>query len=124
MEEEKSLINRYIQFKMSSQDFLLDIASMEEVISLDEIIQLPDTPKHIKGVTRFRTQVIPIIDIKERLGLQDNGLNKRAKIMVVRYKEEKVGILIDCLVGVKNSEEINLEARGAPELIELNKIIG
>lgn len=115
--------NRYVQFKLGLKTYCLDISCMEEVIEVGEIIEIPDCPSFIKGVTRFRTTVITVMSLKEKMGIGQIDFGNKAKIIVIKHKNEKLGILIDELIGIKTREEIEEEGHGISEIIALEQII-
>lgn len=96
--------NKYIQFRLGQKLFVLNICGIEEVIKPQEIVEVPSVPSNILGVTRYRNMVIPVVDIKKKLGVvgSNKNISSSSKIIVVIYNNENIGILIDELIGVLN----------------------
>lgn len=115
---------RFIQFRLGGKKYAIDINFMEEVMNLQEIMEIPDTPQHVKGVTRYRTEVIPVVCIKKKLGLPDTGHDADTKILIVKYKEENIGILIDQLIGALYELEPGHEAGRGINLLTLKDVLG
>lgn len=115
--------NRYVHFRLGLKEFLIDISLMDEVIDLEEIVEIPDVPPFIAGVTRFRTQVIPVINTKIKLDMQDTSYNDRAKIMIIKHEKGIFGMVIDKLIGVKDFSPDQLGRIGMPDILAIDKLI-
>jgi len=106
-----NVIIQYVVFRLGINIYAVDIGFMEEVIDLDEIVELPDVPNHVKGVTKYRASVIPILSINQKLGLSGIEYSRSTRIIVVTYREEKIGILVDELVGIMDKTDENMQVR-------------
>lgn len=100
MSSVKNVQTQYIQFRLEEKKYMMDINSVEEIMNLSEIVDIPDVKEHVKGITKFRNSIIPVVDIKKKLNLREDVSDKTSKIMIVKYKDENIGILIDELIGV------------------------
>ncbi len=100
MSSSDSRSGQCVLFRLGEKKYAVELGCLEEVIDLQEIVHIPDMPPHIMGVTRYRTAVIPVVSIKGRLKHPEEGYGQSARIMVVNYHEESIGILIDQLVGI------------------------
>ncbi|MEP9410843.1 MAG: purine-binding chemotaxis protein CheW [Candidatus Brocadia sp.] len=65
-------------------------------------------PYYVKGIIRLRERVIPIIDLRLRLGFQETAYTAETCIIIVDTKERPVGIIVDKILGTLDvkSEEI------------------
>lgn len=120
-------VSRYVQFRLGDKKFALDIAFMDEVLNLQEIVEIPDAPLHVKGVTRFRTTAIPVISIKVKLGFEECEYGKKSRIIVVKYNNENIGILIDELIGILDKpvhgKQEDMKGVSNIEILELKKLL-
>ena len=71
---------------------------MKEIIAVRPITRVPGLPSHLKGVTNLRGQIIPIVDLGERLGVEDRDYDERSAIIIVETTGQKgsVSFTDDC----------------------------
>lgn len=97
-EEEAQDIGARVQliiFKLGGEEYALEIDQIKEVVLTPGIAQIPQTPPYIKGVANIRGNIIAIIDLEEKFGL-DNVTNIATAqyTLVVENENFKVGILV------------------------------
>ena len=56
-------------FKLGSESYGVEIATVEGIIKMQAITRLPQAPPFIEGVTNLRGRIIPVIDLRKRLGI-------------------------------------------------------
>ena len=86
-----------ISFKIGSQDFCLDIMAVREIRGWTPATTLPNSPSYVRGVINLRGAVLPIIDLKARLGLGVAEPSERSVIIVVDMGNRFVGLLVDAV---------------------------
>jgi purine-binding chemotaxis protein CheW len=82
-------------FFLSREEYGVDVRLVQEIIRVTEITPVPRAPESIKGVINLRGRVIPVIDLKRKLGLGDVDPGRRARIVVVKLRDRLVGLLVD-----------------------------
>ena len=82
-------------FFLSREEYGVDVRLVQEIIRITEITPVPRAPVSIKGVINLRGRIIPVVDLKRKLGLGDAELGRRARIVVVKLRERLVGLLVD-----------------------------
>ena len=82
-------------FLLSGEEYGVDVRLVQEIIRVAEITPVPRAPASIKGVINLRGRVIPVIDLKRKLGLGEVEPDKRARIVVVRLADRLIGLLVD-----------------------------
>ncbi|MCX8125174.1 MAG: chemotaxis protein CheW, partial [Spirochaetes bacterium] len=88
-------ILQLVSFKLDEIEYGIDILSVHEILRIPEITRLPNTPEYIKGVINLRGNVIPVVDIRVRFGMQPVALTELSRIIVVEIGEKLVGLLVD-----------------------------
>jgi purine-binding chemotaxis protein CheW len=83
--------------------------NVKEIKGLTDITRVPFASDFIKGVINLRGSVLPVIDLKKRLGLQDMEYTDDTRIVVVREDDLEVGMIVDAVTGVitLNGEHID-----------------
>jgi len=101
-------------FFLSGEEYGVDVRLVQEIIRVSEITQVPRAPGFIKGVINLRGRVIPVLDLKRKLGLGEVAESARmSRIVVVKVKERLVGLLVDGASQVLKVPVASIEA--APE---------
>lgn len=86
-----------ISFCIDDQQFCLDIMAVREIRGWTHATPLPHSPPYVRGVINLRGAVLPIIDLKERLGLGACLPQARSVIIVVQMNGRLVGLLVDAV---------------------------
>jgi purine-binding chemotaxis protein CheW len=84
-----------ISFRIDSQEFCLDIMAVREIRGWTVATPLPHSPSYVRGVINLRGAVLPILDLKARLGLGAAEPSARSVIIVVHIGKRLVGLLVD-----------------------------
>src|SRR5262249_17070503 len=82
-------------FFLGREEYGVDVRVVQEIIRVSDITQVPRAPEFIKGVINLRGRIIPVIDLKRKLGLGEVALARQSRIVVVKIKERLVGLLVD-----------------------------
>lgn len=86
---------QYVIFNLNNQEFGIDIMSVKEIIAYKEPFNIPNSPDFIEGVLNYRGNVIPIVSLKKRFGMENIEVNEDARIIVITYKEKEIGFIVD-----------------------------
>lgn len=101
---------------LADQEYGLPIASVREILRVGAITAVPHAPAYMRGVVDLRGRVVPILDLRARLGLPVGESTSRSRVIVVEARARVLGLLVD---GV--SHVLRLPARAlapAPQEVE------
>lgn len=105
---------KYLSFALDNEEYGLEILKVREIIGYMEITAVPQTPHHVKGVINLRGQVIPVIDLRAKFGMQTTEVTDMTCIIVVEIdqgdKTFNTGIIVDHVQEVLDISEQELEA--------------
>jgi purine-binding chemotaxis protein CheW len=96
-EKEKTKNLELLTFKLSDQEYSLDIMSVREIRGWTRTTPLPHAPSYMKGVINLRGTVLPVMDLAQRLGLAPREHTDRNVIIVVNHEETMTGLLVDAV---------------------------
>jgi purine-binding chemotaxis protein CheW len=96
-----------IAFKIANEEYAVRISKMQEILRYQRITPVPRSPRYLKGVTFLRGKVLPVIDLKDRLGLKGEVEGKQ-KIIVLATSKEPVGALVSSVLDVIRFPETEL----------------
>ena len=78
------------------EDYAIPIEHVREIRNLEEITEIPKAKSYVKGIMNLRGIIIPVFDIKDKLGFGKTDLNQsNQKILVTEINENLYGLLID-----------------------------
>jgi purine-binding chemotaxis protein CheW len=86
-----------VSFQLAQEEYGIEITKVQEIILMGEITRVPQTPKYIKGLINLRSTVIPIVDLRERFGLDQQEIGDETRIMVVNVAGKTIGIIVDAV---------------------------
>jgi len=94
-EDEDTQQDKYLTFTIGQEHFGIEIRYVTEIVVVQKITAVPDTPKHIRGVINLRGKVIPVMGVRERFNLSPKEYDERTCIIVVKYNDVSVGLIVD-----------------------------
>jgi purine-binding chemotaxis protein CheW len=90
---------KYLTFALASEEYGLEILKVREIIGYMEITAVPQTPPCVKGVINLRGQVIPVVDLRAKFGMETVGVTDQTCIIVVEITRDghksSTGIVVD-----------------------------
>lgn len=86
-----------LTFKVGGQDYAIDIGATREIRGWTNPSVLPDAPEHILGVINLRGDVLPLLDLAARLGLETPVVNEKSVIIVAEFDDTPFGLLVDAV---------------------------
>src|SRR5262245_11499567 len=100
---------KYLTFQLANEEFGIRVLKVREIMGLQEITTIPQTPVHIKGIINLRGKVVPVIDLRMKFGVATAEYSQRTCIIVTQVQGESGPVLMGIIVdGV--SEVLNLNA--------------
>ena len=93
-------------FGLNGEHYATDIKEVERILGYQEPTVLPDAPIFVKGVINYEQSILPIISLSTKINFGDDKESENRKIIVVKRKENKFGIIVENVYEVKdvNSE--------------------
>lgn len=92
---------QYLTFYVQDEQFGVGILAIKEIIEFAIITKVPQMNRYMLGITNVRGNVIPVVDLSDRLGLGVSDVMRRTCIVIVEVKEEEelfeIGLLIDAV---------------------------
>lgn len=92
-------VGKYLTFRLGEEHFGLVILKVREIIGLLPFTPIPNTPNYVRGLINLRGKVIPVIDLRRRLGMESTEDHDRKCIIVVDAVKAgapvRMGVLVD-----------------------------
>ena len=84
-----------INFTLGGDEYAVEIQKVREVINFRELTPLPKAPSFVKGIINLRGEVIPVIDLREKLGLAHEAYSALTNVIIVEIGRKAVGVVVD-----------------------------
>ena len=105
--------NKYLTFALGAEEYGVEILKVREIIGYMDITAVPQTPHYVKGVVNLRGQVIPVVDLRAKFGMQTTEVTDETCIIVVEIAHDSrklsTGIVVDRVREVLDIQSESIE---------------
>ena len=98
MSTESNKIQTYLSFKMSEELFAINVSKVINILEMQHITKVPKTPPYMKGVINLRGTVLPVVDLRTKFGLPEQGNTVDTSIIVLNIEKDGEIIMLGTLV--------------------------
>ena len=88
-------IIQLVSFNVDKEEYGVDILKVQEINRVMDITEMPNSPDYIEGVVNLRSRIIPVVNLRLKLGLPKVEYNHETRIIVVDLNGKIVGFLVD-----------------------------
>lgn len=106
---------KLVVFLLNNQLFGVDSSQVFQIIPYTEAVKVPKMPEFIEGITDFRGNVLPLINLCKRFGFGDGKVSDSAKILAVKINDKFSGYIVDDVKEIINVSEKDMEP--VPEIM-------
>jgi purine-binding chemotaxis protein CheW len=97
---------KYLSFFLGTEEFAIGVLSVREILGMQDITSVPQTPPYVKGIINLRGKVAPVVDLRLKFGMEPGAYTQRTCIIVVDVAGEAgrmlVGVVVDAVSEVLN----------------------
>lgn len=108
---------KYLTFALGAEEYGLEILKVREIIGYIEVTAVPQTPEYVAGVINLRGQVIPVVDLRLKFGMDQAERTEETCVIVMEIsvgdRDVSTGIIVDRVQEVLDISDEQIEA--APE---------
>ncbi len=99
MPNEETVVDgrQLIVFRLSNESYGIDVRTVREIFQLQDITHVPNAPRYVEGVINLRGKVVPVIDLRQRFGVEAAEATNDSRIVVVEYDGEDIGLIVDAV---------------------------
>src|SRR4051794_38887653 len=105
-EQSDKRAGKYLTFQLASEEFGIRVLKVREIMGLQDITAVPQTPAHVKGVINLRGKVVPVVDLRLKFSMANAEYTQRTCIIVTQVQGESgpvmIGIIVDGVSDVLN----------------------
>ena len=96
-------------FKLSDEEYAVEINDVREIVKMVDITDVPKTPDFMLGIISLRGVIIPLLDLRMRLGLEACSYNSKTRIIIASANDMKMGMVVDAVTEVVGLKKGTLE---------------
>ena len=101
---------QYIVISMGEEQFGIDIRYIDNIVKMQHITRVPNVASYIKGVINLRGEVLPVMSLRLKMGLEADVTTKNTRIIILRLEQYgMIGIIVDEVKEVLTLEEDCIE---------------
>lgn len=90
-------ILQLVTFKLGDEQFAVDILKVQEINRMKAVTKMPNSPYHVEGVVNLRGKVIPIVNLRKKIGLAEKEYDEHSRIMIMDIQGVTVGLIVDAV---------------------------
>ena len=104
---------KYLTFHLGNEEFAIQVLRVREIMGIQEVTAVPQTPSYVKGVINLRGKVIPVVDLRLKFGLAELEYTPRTCIIVVQIESDAgklmIGVVVDAVSEVLTLQSGDIE---------------
>lgn len=104
-----SHLKQYVSFAAGAEQYAVDIMSVREIKGWTDVTTLPNQPDYVRGVLNLRGAVLPIIDLRCRLGGGHTDTTERHVVVIVAIEGRQIGLLVDAVSDILSVSDTNIQ---------------
>ena len=135
---------QYAVVCLGNEQYGIDIRNIDNILRMPSIRRVPKVQNFLKGVINLRGVVVPVMSIRIKMGLPDDEITNKSRIIIIKAAEGNVGVLVDevkkvVTIGEEDVEKVSHDSKnglqsfisgvgkvegGLISLLDLNMVIG
>lgn len=101
---------QYIKIEMGTELFGIDISFVDNIVRPQHVTRVPNVASYIKGVINIRGEIIPIMSLRLKMGLEEIEETKSTRFIIIKMeKYGKIGLIVDAVKEVVALEDNQIE---------------
>lgn len=87
---------QYIVIRLGEEQYGVDIKYIDSILRMQRITRVPKVPEYLKGVINLRGEVIPVMSIRLKMGLEEDVYSRATRIIILKLEQYgMIGIIVD-----------------------------
>ena len=118
---------QYIVTRLGDEQYGIDIKFISNIVRMQKITRVPKAQRHFKGIINLRGEIVPVMSIRLKMGLEDDQFTNASRIIILKLEEKgMLGIIVDEVMEVLtiDSSQIDKMTYDANSDIKVNYVNG
>lgn len=107
--------HEYLVFTIGAEEYGIDIMTVQEIRGCDPMTRIAGAPKFVRGVINLRGDIVPVVDMRMKLGLESARYDAFTVVIVLNIENRVVGMVVDRVSDVLTLRDHDI--RPAPDLV-------
>lgn len=103
-------VEEFLCFRLSDEEYAIDIHHVREIIKMLDITKVPKTPDFMLGIISLRGVIIPLLDLRMRLSLEVSEYTNKTRIIIASSGDTRMGMVVDAVTEVVRLKKGIMEA--------------
>ena len=101
---------QYIVVMVGSEQYGIDISYIDNIVRMQKITRVPKVQTYFKGVINLRGEVVPVMSVRKKMGLEDDVFTNTSRIIILKLEEKgAIGVIVDEVKEVVNLSEDEID---------------
>lgn len=114
---EDDLTGRFLTFYIDNAVYGIELTHVIDIISAQEVTNVPSTPAYVKGIINLRGSIVPVIDVRLKFNIPEREYDDHTCFIVVDIDDMQVALIVDTV-----DEVVNLDNQVTASLPEFNNV--
>lgn len=87
---------QFIVIRLGDEQYGIDIKYIDNILRMQKITRVPKVASYLRGVINLRGEVLPVMSIRIKMGLEEDIVTKSSRIIVIKMEQQgMIGIIVD-----------------------------
>lgn len=101
---------QYIVVSLGIEQFGIDIKYVDNIVRMQKITRVPKSQPFFKGVINLRGEVVPVMSMRNKFGLEDDEFTDKTRIIILKPEQrDAIGVIVDSVKEVVELENDSIE---------------
>lgn len=97
MKETNNELKQYIVVKLGREQYGININYVQNIVRMQSITRVPKAPFYIKGVINLRGEIIPVMSLRLRFGIEEEAHSNETRIIILKISGHPIGVIVDAV---------------------------
>jgi purine-binding chemotaxis protein CheW len=110
------MVNQLVVFNIGEQQYALPLTTVQRVVPMAEVTQLPKAPEVVLGVIDLQGSIIPVMSMRKRFGMREAEASLGDQLIVAEAGARTVAMVVNSVIGVveRTAEEVTMAQKILP----------
>lgn len=97
---EVAMPKEFLSFRLGAEEYGIDILCVQEIRSYEATTRIANAPHFVKGIVNLRGVIVPIVDLRLKLGCENADFNDFTVVIVLNVRKRVIGVVVDSVSDV------------------------
>lgn len=102
-------VTQFVVVNIGDEQYGIDIQYIDNIVRMQHITRVPKVSPYLRGVINLRGEVIPVMSLRIKMGLEADEVTKSTRIIIIKINHESIGLIVDSVKEVVNIDMNEVE---------------